>query len=387
MAYTCYCRGATDVGRDITTMQRRNLLLGLGSATAASALLGSGAVTELTAERGIAIQVAQDAQGLLALTGISDSTNSTQFFDGGNDPSSALIDIGATNNGGSNTNAKGINYNSEAHYDDVFQLENRAENALDVSLPVGNDNTIQNVDGFNVDLYEGERATAGAIELLDQNSPLSLQVGESKNIGVRVQVPPRGDLADQNVQTINGDISLTADTRETRVENAGGSADISYQNNSPRVASSASAGSADSLNLDFTFTTVNDEEAQSILVQFNGDALVEESSSGSVAGFIDGDSINVGNSLDVSSVKEVNRNDDDSGGDERTAQGPGGSDSAEIRINLQDPVVSQSDSPDTVLNAFKVDLEADSSPNTDVNVQLEDSSKDVIAQTEFQTLQ
>lgn len=375
-------------------MQRRNLLLGLGGAAAGSALLGSGAVSELTAERSINVSVAEDSQGLIALESTG-STYSNEYFDG-TSSTSAVIDLGNPDNGLSNPT--GINYDSEAYFDDLFAIKNRSASATDVTLPVnsaGNgdsDGAFENDDDLNVELYQGNRST-GSFQLISDVSPLTLQTGESKNVGIRVRVPPKSDdsLEDKAQQSLSGDLQLTAESRVTLSENIGNDAAISYRGGTPVRPKIASEGKPDELDLGFTFDTVNDEEATFVFVEFNGDALVPKDG-GNVADYMDGDSINVGNSLDVSSVSLVNRGDDD--GDSATATtGPNGettADFAVIKIEMQDPIVSQSDSRDTALNSFLVQLEDQTGPSAEVNVRLETastrSSGSKIAETGFVSL-
>ena len=399
MVLTDDCRGARDTGRDITPMQRRNLLLGLGSATAASALLGSGAVTELTAERGIAVDVATDANGLIALQSVPKSTNSSKYFNG--DGESALIDLQKANLGGG---AQGINFDSTAYFDDVFKVVNQSANSVNVQLPVGDDadpSGSQNSDelsssNFNIELYQGNRAEFSGtptealnspdsdISLVAANSPLRIAPGTEEKVGVKITVPPEDDFSDGNPadQPITGDITLTAQTRESLAENVSDTgASIQYESfdtgtvDAPKI---ATRSNPDTLDLTVNFDAVDNNEFDEILVEFNNDALVAKSG-GNIADFVQADSLNValsGSSLDVTSVTEASRTDVDGNGE-----------SAAILVTMGDRIVSQTDSPRITIDSFLVELEDQSrSTSTEAQVTFQQSFDSATVTTGFTQL-
>jgi len=51
----------------LTTMQRRKLLLGLGTTAGGAGAVGSGAFTSVNAQRDVAVRVADDSDALLSL--------------------------------------------------------------------------------------------------------------------------------------------------------------------------------------------------------------------------------------------------------------------------------------------------------------------------------
>jgi hypothetical protein len=104
-------------------MQRRNLLIGMGSlAAGGAATIGTGAFTSVSANRSIAVNVADDSDALLGLKGDkrggSYTPNAVEYVD--TNGGQVSIDITETDAG-----ATGINDNATTILDDLLAIENQ----------------------------------------------------------------------------------------------------------------------------------------------------------------------------------------------------------------------------------------------------------------------
>lgn len=139
-------------------MQRRNFLIGAGSAAVgASALIGSGAFTSVEAERQVTVETAGDAQAYLALTGDEEYVSSES-------EGMLTIDLGGattTNNGG------GFNDDAITTVEAV-DIENRGTNDVDVTVD-------------DTELGAGVTATIN-------NGPLTLPAGNTEERAIEFVV-------------------------------------------------------------------------------------------------------------------------------------------------------------------------------------------------------
>jgi hypothetical protein len=154
-------------------MQRRKFVLGLGSLTAAgTAIVGSGAFTTAEATRDVAVEVADDSTGYLALqaSGGSNGQFASQAGDG-----TIELDFSGSGNGGS-----GVGTNSVYNFDDVFTVTNQGTQTIYVWVNFSG----STFDDSSLYLYpNGSRDT----KLNDgNNSVLTLSPGEVADMGVHV---------------------------------------------------------------------------------------------------------------------------------------------------------------------------------------------------------
>ncbi|QKY20959.1 hypothetical protein B4589_011455 [Halolamina sp. CBA1230] len=100
-------------------MERRKFIAGLGSLTAAGAAgIGTGAFTSVTAERGVNVNVAPDANAYLGLDQISGEPNS-QDYTSINDGELKLFDTGTVDGSGFNLDAVTL-------VDNLFKIKNQS---------------------------------------------------------------------------------------------------------------------------------------------------------------------------------------------------------------------------------------------------------------------
>jgi hypothetical protein len=104
-------------------MQRRNLLIGMGSlAAGGAATIGTGAFTSVTANRDLSVEVADDADALLSIDDIDKSPNSAYVDTSGNGVSISITTD--TDNDGTDEGA-GLNNNALTKIQDLLRVENQ----------------------------------------------------------------------------------------------------------------------------------------------------------------------------------------------------------------------------------------------------------------------
>ena len=181
-------------------MQRRKFVLGLGSLTAAgAAAVGSGAFTTAEATRDVAVEVADDSTGYLALQA-SGGPNG-QFASQGGDGRIGLDFSGSGNGGG------GVGRNSVYNLDDVFRVTNQGTQTVYVWSRLSGGSKF---DNNNLYFYpNGSRST----ELNDNsNSVLTLSPGESAKIGVHIDTGSFSLGSDSLTATIRADVDKPGDS-------------------------------------------------------------------------------------------------------------------------------------------------------------------------------
>jgi hypothetical protein len=130
-------------------MQRRKFIAGMGSLAAAGAAgIGTGAFTSVTAERGVNVNVASDANAYLGLDQISGEPNS-QDYTSINDGELKLFDTGTVDGSGFNLDAVTL-------VDNLFKIKNQSNQGQYVWLSeIGDPNGPAGGSGFT----SGQRPT------------------------------------------------------------------------------------------------------------------------------------------------------------------------------------------------------------------------------------
>lgn len=301
-------------------MNRRNLLLGLGSATAAGSLLGSGALSRLTADRGVQVNVAPDNNAMIAIQpaeeGGSPTANSNAFLETTDNGSQALLDLAGE--GGSNANNFGQNYDSVAFYDDVFSIVNQSESNVD--LTITDSFADESVDGEpSVTLYDSSAGEDvgpdGSISSIqDPAQALTLGTGVSQNIGIKVDVPNDDNIGADGRDTISGEITLEANAVGSVVDSRtdASTADrLSFDANGDSTAPLVSNQNADSgaveheLQLDFDIPQDVAQSAEYMTVQFPDNVKTDSDSDGDGFGLTDADSLVIGESLNIDRAEDL----------------------------------------------------------------------------------
>jgi hypothetical protein len=109
-------------------MNRRQLLATIGATSAGAAVAtGTGAFTSVEADRDIAVQVANDANGFLALEAIG--PNAPYI-----DTSNGTLGIDLTSNNATNAGGQGVNTNAVTVFEGMFEVRNQGTQEVDVEI-------------------------------------------------------------------------------------------------------------------------------------------------------------------------------------------------------------------------------------------------------------
>ena len=170
-------------------MNRRNVLIALGAVAVMTGIVfGTGAFTQVEADRTLDVNVADDANAFLALEAASENAEYVGTGTGGAGNSVVTLDLTSTTAGGS-----GINDDAVTTIDPVLNVTNQGTQEVNVTL---------------VNAPEGVDFT---------NAPDNLGVGNTGQIGIEVAAgnAPR----DVNGGTLGGD--LTGETITISAEATG----------------------------------------------------------------------------------------------------------------------------------------------------------------------
>jgi hypothetical protein len=173
-------------------VRRRRVLAALGTAAAGgSAVLGTGAFTSVEADRSVEVEVANDADALLAIVP-SDEPNGA--FVTGADAGAARLDLSPSNDA---VPGEGVNDDAVTELDDVFRLVNRGTRPVGVWIAAAT--------GSTVDFYRRDDPDA---TLVGEDNAVCLGVGESVRVGVRVDTRETSTTDLLDTMTVHGDAGV-----------------------------------------------------------------------------------------------------------------------------------------------------------------------------------
>lgn len=181
-------------------MNRRKFLFGAGSfAAAGAAAMGTGAFTNVTANRDVTVNVANEDNAYLALT-TSGSANS-QFVTGAESTQLGL-DFSSSGNGGS-----GVGMDSVYNFDDVFRIINQGTQKIYVWAEF----TGATLDNDDIWLYP-DSSDSRRLQNSDKNV-VELGVGSELKIGVHIDTSTLSSTGTENLTaTLTADTSKPADS-------------------------------------------------------------------------------------------------------------------------------------------------------------------------------
>ena len=182
--------GRDERGRVWTTgehnMERRKFVLGVGAlAAGGAAAVGSGAFTNVEADRSFGVTTATDSGAFLGIAPTSDA-NGVYAFEYGDDVEIYLEDADNLNgNMGS-----GVNVQAVTQIDKVFKITNQGSQDYDITIDDSNlaspDTSLDPEEVFT--FYVGTSPDNDAIESGD----IALSPGESLKVGIEVDLSTYG---------------------------------------------------------------------------------------------------------------------------------------------------------------------------------------------------
>jgi len=175
-------------------MKRRQLLLGVASVAGTGGLLGTGAFTAVSADRTVSVQVATDDQALLALEPTDGPNGEYATLEGGQ----LAIDLSSSNP--TDAGGTGVNARAETTIEDVFAVENRGTQPVEVTL----DPYFFDDGGDFVCVYPGSQSDAVVGNGSTGLEPVTLGVGDREQYDVFAAVA-------LGASSLGGTVTVTAD--------------------------------------------------------------------------------------------------------------------------------------------------------------------------------
>jgi len=155
-------------------MKRRRLLFGLGAATAsASAALGTGAFTSVSADRAVSVDVAADANAFLRLVPVPNSPNAeyVQIED-----DQLTVDMSDSNG---DVLGDGVNANAVTVFEDLFRVENQGTQTVYLWMLESGGRNGSKSHAFFVGSWQGAES-ARAISLANFNGDVGALKGDGR---------------------------------------------------------------------------------------------------------------------------------------------------------------------------------------------------------------
>ncbi len=192
-------------------MQRRNFLVGIGSASVGgSALLGSGAFSRVESHRNVTVEVAEDPSAYLGLDKCD--TPNGSYVDIDDDGHLEILMNPDNPTIGNSSLGSGVNSDSISNFDKVFKISNQGKE--DACVWIADDDAWPTVP--EGEMMGGERRVEFYLEglrdqsLIGESNGINLAVGESVCVGLETRT---FDLAEGDLllDELDNEVQIVAD--------------------------------------------------------------------------------------------------------------------------------------------------------------------------------
>ncbi len=198
-------------------MDRRKFLIGMGALTAGgAAALGTGAFSRVESQRDVVIQVAEDPDAYLGLSGTGSANSDNYVYIDGKGHLS--IDIGENPNGG-----LGVNSDSFTWFDSMVQVCNQGKEAAGFYIhELSDDDFPDGIDATGPEPYAdeprlmfytgtaaGSQGDAGIESVMGKDNAIVIDVGECIELGLRTMT--KSVSAKDHDQLFGDEVTLIAD--------------------------------------------------------------------------------------------------------------------------------------------------------------------------------
>lgn len=158
-------------------MERRKFVVGLGSlAAGASAAMGTGAFTSVTANRDLEVDLETDANAYLGLTPGQENGEYVQT-QGGSSPNGVIM---IEMNGQSNQPGSGINAQAVSTFDDLFRIHNQADDKKEVWITADYSKLPTGMSSSDVSFYD----SSNGANIEGPSNAVELTVGQALQVGI-----------------------------------------------------------------------------------------------------------------------------------------------------------------------------------------------------------
>ena len=187
-------------------LNRRNVLVGLGTIVAGGgAALGTGAFSQVEADRSASIAVADDDEAFLGLEihedRLDDGTPDSPYVEYDDSNSHEIIEFYF--DGDENNDNDGLNVNAVTRFDNLITITNDSTNDVSVEIKVFDDDDSEVDLGFNA--YVGEE---------EDNDLEKIDSEESKDVGFEFDLTDNDAEPDEADEAENFLIRATDEERE-----------------------------------------------------------------------------------------------------------------------------------------------------------------------------
>jgi len=164
-------------------MERRKFIIGAGAlATGSSAAVGTGAMTSQRANRNANIDITGDSNGTLQFSTHPASLENTEYVEEVNGQYTIQFDSDTLNLEDTRFDATGLNADSTYIFDNMFQITNVSQDALQVSF---DESGLDNADAITFYM----NGTDGKIDQERQKTSNAVAAGGGINVGVKIETP------------------------------------------------------------------------------------------------------------------------------------------------------------------------------------------------------
>jgi len=189
-------------------MNRRSVLIGIGTAAVSTgAVFGSGAFTQVEADRTVSVAVADDSNAHVGLVDNADVSAATT--DGNGDLQIQLDGSLHTSGDGVNRNAairvsnesspSGVNSTISAELDNAFKIVNNADNAVSIDIEVDSGDTNElNAHWYDVDAAASGTETDSTASGTFSGGQIQSSLASGSAIAVAVMVDTDGSASVTN---------------------------------------------------------------------------------------------------------------------------------------------------------------------------------------------
>jgi hypothetical protein len=155
-------------------MNRRTLLTALAGTASISGVVGSGAFTSVSSDRGVKVQVVDDASAYLRLIPVPGSDNAAYV-----NTNNGMLSIDMSDNNDS-VLGDGVNSNATTVFDDLFRVENQGTGTIYVWLLESGGRNGSKRHAFYAGSWGGESSSTRAISLADYNNGVGTLKGDGR---------------------------------------------------------------------------------------------------------------------------------------------------------------------------------------------------------------
>jgi len=200
-------------------MERRKFVIGAGAlATGSAAAVGTGAFSSVEAERSMSVTIADDSEAYLAFdTDLGSSPDNNYEYAEINENGELEIEFAENSAGeaevsGRNPgNGLGVNPNAVTIFKDVFAINNRGTEPIEISVEFGG-NVEENI-GLNMYYVGDDPDEDGFVKPDSESRSWNTDVGETMRVAIKVDTTETPSDQEDLPEEFGGNVTFHAESR------------------------------------------------------------------------------------------------------------------------------------------------------------------------------